>query len=440
MTLSLQKNDTELLRPRSADLYRRAQQVMPGGNSRVTIFFPPHPPYADHGSGCRITDVDGVERIDFVNNYSSLIHGHCPPAIVEAVRRQVGDLFAVGLPTESEIDLAELITGRVASIEHIRFANSGTEGVMFAVKAARAFTGRPKIAKIEGAFHGSYDPSETSLASTPENWGGIDRPAAVALCHGTPASSLADTVVIPHNNVEVSRRLLREAGEQLAGVLIDPLPSRLHFMGTSPEFLAMLREETERLGALLIFDEVYSFRLGFGGAQEALGIRPDLTALGKIIGGGMPVGAVGGRADVMRVFVEGGPKLVHGGTYNANPVTMVAGRTAMEMLDREAFARLERLGDRLRAGMAEILARRGIAGTVRGQGSLASIRFSDKPANDYRDIVTDGADMELAARLHRGLLDSGIFCTSTLLFILSTPMDEAVIDTALERIDAVLAA
>ena len=201
----------------------------------------------------------------------------------------------------------------------------------------------------------------------------------------------------------------------------------------------MLREETELLGALLIFDEVYSFRLGFGGAQETLGVCPDLTALGKIIGGGMPVGAIGGRADVMKVFVEGGPKLVHGGTYNANPITMVAGLTALKLLDSAAFAGLDQLGDRLRSGMTDILKRRGISGLVRGRGSLVSLRLSDKHADDYRGITTDGADMALAQRLHPGLLTNGIFCTSTLLFILSTPMDEAVIDTTLERIDMLLA-
>lgn len=426
-----------LAESRSAALFTRAQKVMPGGNSRITIFFPPFPPYAVRGSGCRITDVDGVERIDFVNNYSSLIHGHCPPPVVSAVQHQVERLFAVGLPTEAEIELAELLLARIGSVEQIRFANSGTEAVMFAIKAARAFTGRTKIAKIEGAFHGSYDPSEISLASEPANWGPVDHPASVPLCHGTPVSMLEEVVVIPQNDVETARRLLREHAGHLAAVLIDPLPSRLCYAAPSPEFLTMLREETRQSGALLIFDEVYSFRLGYGGAQGNLGITPDITALGKIIGGGLPVGAVGGSAEVMAVFTSdsGTPRLVHGGTYNANPVTMTAGLAAMRMLTPDSFEQLNRLGNRLRGGMRDVLTRLDVPGTVRGQGSLISLRFSTSTADTYRDIVTDGADMQLADRVHRALLENGVLCTQTMLFILSTPMDETIIDDTLDRFE-----
>lgn len=199
----------------------------------------------------------------------------------------------------------------------------------------------------------------------------------------------------------------------------------------------MLREETRQSGALLIFDEVYSFRLGYGGAQGDLGITPDITALGKIIGGGLPVGAVGGSAEVMAVFTSDGgtPRLVHGGTYNANPVTMSAGLAAMRMLTPANFEQLNKLGIRLREGMREVLSRLDVPGTVRGQGSLTSLRFSTSTADTYRDIVTDGADMHLADRIHRALLENGVLCTQTMLFILSTPMDEAIIDDTLDRFE-----
>ncbi|HEY0106309.1 MAG TPA: aspartate aminotransferase family protein [Rhizomicrobium sp.] len=426
--------------PVSADLFARARKVMPDGNTRLTIFFPPFPPYAAHASGYTVTDADGVQRIDFINNYSSLIHGHCPAPIRKAVGEQITQLFAVGLPTRQEVELAELLCARVASIDHIRFANSGTEAVMLAIKAARAYTGKTKVAKIEGAFHGSYDPTEVSLASTPGDWGPADHPASVALCRGTPASTLDDVVVLPHNDIETARRLIRENDAALAAVIVDPLPSRLSFAAASRDFLAMLREETSRQKSLLVFDEVYSFRLGYGGAQEALGIRPDLTALGKIIGGGLPVGAIGGSKEAMSVFAseDGMPRVVHGGTYNANPMTMAAGLAAMRMLTPDALNRLDGLGERLRTGMREVVKRLGVPATVRGQGSLASLRFSDKPADDYRAMMTDGADLKLAARVHLGLLDEGILCTSTLLFILSTPMNETVIDMLLERLESVL--
>ena len=426
--------------PKSESLFYRAQRVMPDGNSRYTIFFPPHPPYAASGQGFSLVDVEGVERIDFINNYSSLIHGHRPPAVVDALKTQIEKLFAAGLPTDLEVEYAEQLCDRIKSVEHIRFTNSGTEAVMLAIKAARAYTGKPKIAKIEGAFHGGYDAAEVSLISSPDNWGPPHRPSSTPLCHGTPASMLSDVIVLPQNDVHAARELLRANADVLAGVIIDPLPSRLSFCGPSTEFLLMLREECDRANALLLFDEVYSLRLGYGGAQEALDFTPDITALGKIIGGGLPVGAVGGRREYMSVFRERDslPRLVHGGTYNANPLTLVAGKASMNMFTKESIAHLEKLGRRLREGMQKVLDDAGVRGAVRGRSSLVSLRFSDKPVENYRDIVNDGADMALAQAVHRGLLDEGVLCTSSLLFILSTPMDDAVIDATLEKFEAVL--
>ena len=191
---------------RSARLFERAQRVLPGGNTRHTVAFDPYPIYAARGSGCKIVDVDGVERIDFVNNYSSLIHGHTHPRVVEAVRRQAGELMAAGLPTESEIALAELLVERLPSIDQLRFCNSGTEAVMFAVRAARAFTGKPKIAKVEGAYHGAYDYVQASLDPTPANWGDRD-PVAVGHGEGTPERLLGDVVVIPFNDLDLDHAI-----------------------------------------------------------------------------------------------------------------------------------------------------------------------------------------------------------------------------------------
>lgn len=418
-------------------LFERAAKVMPGGNSRHTIFFPPFPPYAASGRGCRVTDVEGVERIDFINNYSSLIHGHCHAKIVEAVTDQAHKLFAVGLPTESEIILAELLCARLSGIEHIRFANSGTEAVMFAIKAARAFTGRPKIAKIEGAFHGSYDPSEIGLASSPANWGPAVAPASVPLCHGTPRSLLDEVIILPQNDIESSIRIIEDYADTLAGVIIDPIPSRIGFLAASKEYIHALHDALRRIGALLIFDEVYSFRMGMGGMQEKLNVTPDLTALGKIIGGGLPVGAVGGRRDCMAVFSNNDdlPRLIHGGTYNANPMTMRAGLAAMELMTPDAYAHLDRLGERLRNGIVDILTRLSIKGVVRGQGSLTALRIGAKDSDSYRSFMTDGHDEAWARRFHGKLLARGILCTSSLLFILSTPMSENDIDICLNCIE-----
>src|SRR5438128_1722157 len=225
----------------SARLYQRALKVLPGGNSRHTVFFPPYPVYAVRGEGARIWDADGVQRLDFINNYSSLIHGHNHPEVVAAIIDQARKLLSVALPTEGEVALAEIVCDRLPGVEQIRFANSGTEGVMFAIKAARAFTGRPKIAKIEGAYHGSDDTAEVSVNPDPARWGDPSAPASVP-DRGSGPGAAADVVVLPMNQVEAGRAILRAHGEQLAGVIIDPLIKNLGYEPASPAFLAMLRE------------------------------------------------------------------------------------------------------------------------------------------------------------------------------------------------------
>ncbi|MGL4564529.1 MAG: aspartate aminotransferase family protein [Halioglobus sp.] len=423
---------------KSAALYQRALAVMPGGNSRHTVFFPPYPVYVERGQGCRIWDVDGVERIDCINNYSALIHGHCHPMIVAALREQAGKSLSVSLPTEAEIRLAELVTARVPGVEQVRFANSGTEGVMFAVMAARAATGRNKIAKVEGAYHGSYDTVEVSLYPTPDAWGPGDAPRGVAPA-GVHEGARANTIVLPANDVEAGRRILRQHGDDLAGVIIDPLTKNLGFLRVTPEFLSMVREETRALGAMLIFDEVYSFRMGYNGAQGELGVIPDLTALGKVIGGGMPIGAVGGSRALMEDLFDprGGAKLSHGGTFNANPMTMVAGAAAMELYDRPAHDRLASLGERLRAGLRELLKVTGRPGTVTGAASMVGFFHTDSPITDYRSMLhtmmTDPSVGRLANEFFRHMLNHGVYMANHGFMVLSTPMTEADIDFILDK-------
>ncbi|HEX3642003.1 MAG TPA: aminotransferase class III-fold pyridoxal phosphate-dependent enzyme, partial [Ktedonobacteraceae bacterium] len=254
----------------SAGLYKKACRVMPGGNTRTAAFCSPYPIYAASGSGARIVDVDGIDYLDFTNNGSALIHGHAHPAIVDAVTKQVQKGTAFAPPTEIEVQLAEFLSSRVPSIEHIRFTNSGTEAVMMAIKAARAYTGRPKIAKVEGAYHGSSDYAQISLDSSPENWG-EDIPTAVPASRGTPQGVLDDVIIIPLNDTEKTERILASCCSQLAGVLIDPVPNRVGLIPASYEYLSMLRDATRWSGAVLIFDEVITFRLGYGGVQGKLG-------------------------------------------------------------------------------------------------------------------------------------------------------------------------
>ncbi len=425
----------------STALFERALKVMPGGNTRTTLWRAPHPAYAASGNGCRVTDVDGTEYLDFLNNFTSMIHGHANPVIAEAVRRQleIGTCFA--MPTETEITLAELLCDRVPGFERIRFANSGSEAVMMALKAARAHTGRPKIAKCEGAYHGSYDFAEISLDASPETWGNAD-PKSVAYTAGTPKSVLGDVIVIPFNRVAETERILAAHAGELACVLIDPMPNRAGLIPATPEYLDMLRRVTHDNGMALAFDEVISFRLGHAGAQGAFGVTPDLTTLAKIIGGGFPIGAIAGSAEFMGVFDprQGKPLAPHGGTFNANPISMVAGTAAMELLTPDAFTRLNTLGARARDGITRAFADAGIAGQVTGDGSLLRIHMTAVPLVDYRSARATDAQKAALDAVVRYMQDNGVLMAETGLCALSTPMGEPEIDQFIDIFTAALEA
>src|SRR5499427_2174036 len=353
----------------SARLHRQATTVMPGGNSRTTVYMSPYPPYAAEGQGAWVVDVDGDRRLDLVNNYTALIHGHAHPAVTAAATARLGRGSSFALPTPEEVELASLLVDRLPGVQQVRFTNSGSEAVMMAIKAARGFTGRPKIAKFEGAYHGSYDWAEVSLSSTPANWGSLAEPASTAYSKGTPPAVLEDVVVLPFNHPEHAVARIEREASHLAAVLVDPVPNRVGLVPARTEFLQALREVTRAHGIVLIFDEVISFRVGYHGAQGAFGVTPDMTTLGKIIGGGFPVGAVAGRADFMAVFdpTRGGPPPApHGGTFNANPVTMAAGLAAMRLLTQDAFTRLDDLGAKLRASLDDCFKQAGVPGRVTG--------------------------------------------------------------------------
>ncbi|QTL05735.1 aspartate aminotransferase family protein [Aquabacter sp. L1I39] len=425
---------------RSQALYNRALKSLPGGNTRTTVFMKPYPVYAARGEGCRVIDVDGVSRIDCINNFTAGIHGHAHPRLVEVATRQIALGSAFGMPTEAEIDLAELLAERLDSVDHVRFCNSGTEAVMMALKAARAYTGRARIAKCEGAYHGSYDYAEVSLDPGPETWG-ANAPVSVAYAKGTPPNVLADTLTLPFNDVDAAVSLIREHGWDLACILVDPMPNRAGLVPADRAYLEALREVSREVGALLIFDEVITFRLGYKGAQGLWDIQPDLTTLGKIIGGGFPVGAVSGGAEFMAVFdpTSGKPALPHGGTFSANPVTMRAGQAAMEMLDEAAFARLDAIGERMRVGTNEAFARHGVPGRAVGLGSLAKIHFTDRPVREYRSAYPTPQEAARLARFNLGLLNRGVLAAGYGLFALSTPMSDADLDHIVEAISASIA-
>ncbi len=416
---------------RSAALYERARAVFPGGSTRSLTYFSPYPIYVQSGEGCRVTDVDGVERIDLVNNFTVQYFGHSHPAIVAALSEAVAHGTSYTLPTESEIELAELICGRAPSFERIRFCNTGSEAVMHAIKGARAYTGRPKIAKCEGVYHGAYDFAEVSLDPDPQNWGEAG-PRPVGHTKGVPQGVLDNVVVIPFDDPARARAILDRHAHELAAVLIDPAPSRCGGMPVSPAYVEMLHEFRDASGALLIVDEVVSFRLHSAGAQTLYGLSPDLTTLGKVIGGGMAIGAVVGRAEAMEVYnsTAGKAACSQSGTFTANPVSMAAGIAAMRMFDQPTVERLNALGDRARAQLDEAFRVAGVEGRVTGEGSLLFFQMSEDPLGNYRAVfrANTATRAERMAGLFRALLNRGVVMTPSGFACLSTPMEEAEID------------
>lgn len=423
---------------RSRAVFQRALRVMPGGVSRNAVLRKPHPSYLAHASGCRVTDIEGVTRLDFANNMASLIHGHAHPAITEAVTRQLARGTALNMGTEVEVEYAEHIVGRSRSFEKVRFVNSGTEAVMCCLKAARAFTGRPMIAKVEGAYHGTYDYAEVSQTASPSSWGGADAPTSVPVCRGTPRSALDEVVVLPFNDAERALALLEPHADTIACVLIDPLPHRVGMCPASRGFIEALHAWCRRHGALLVFDEVITFRSEFGGAQEWYDHRPDLTALGKIIGGGFPVGAVAGRAEVMSVLDPFAEKVLfpHSGTFSANPVTMTAGLTAMRLWTRDEVARLNALCARARTQISQAIRDAAVPACVTGAGSMFRIHFKPHEPADYRAAFPTPRENAAKQALLDDLFDHGVMLIETCSGTLSTPMGQAEVDQFTETLSA----
>jgi len=418
----------------SSDLYQRACKVMPGGVSRNTILRSPYPPYAERGEGCYVTDIEGVKRIDFSNNMTALIHGHAHPIIVEALTEQLQKGTAFAMASEAEVNYAELMCNRNDGFDKIRFCNSGTEAVMTCLKAARAFTGRPKIAKVEGAYHGLYDFAEISQTADPSNWGDAQEPNSVPVAHGTPVSVLNDVVIIPFNDPERAIAILDKHADVLACVLVDLMPHRVGLLPATPEFINALSKWTNDHDALLVCDEVITFRSDYGGAQTRYDMAPDLTALGKIIGGGLPVGALAGRKEVMDVMnpLVGDLLFPQSGTFSANPMTMIAGHTAMRMFDNAAVEKVNRLAERARKQITEAIQIAGISACVTGVGSMFRVHLKSDVSGGYRSAYVDPDEAKLIKALLDYLFDNRIMMINTCSAAISTVMTEHEIDTLSE--------
>ena len=422
----------------SRSLHDRAVGVMPGGTTRTTTYFDPYPLYIERGEGCRVWDVDGTERIDMLGNYSSMILGHAHPKVVEAINAQAarGTGFAAANPIE--VKLATLLCERVPSVDAVRFCNSGTEATMFALRLARAFTGRAKIARIEGGYHGTHDYAEVSTHPALDEAGPPEAPTPRADSIGTPEWVLANTVVLPFNNPDAAEAILRREGKHLAAVILEPIIGAGGVIPATVDFLERLRAVTREIGALLVFDEVISLRVAPGGAQQMYRVTPDLTTMGKIIGGGLPVAAFGGRADVMELLdPRREPNLAQGGTYNGNPLGMAAGLATMTELTPDVYEELNRKGARVCEQLTEVFASHGVPVQVNGAGSLLALHFTDRAVVDYRSVAA--ADKKRMRDFFLGLVNHGMLMAPRGMGALSTPMAEPDIQEFVDAVDLVVA-
>ena len=418
--------------------FLQARQYLPGGDSRSTLFYKPYPAVMDRGEACWLFDLDGNRLLDFTGNHSSLIHGYGHPAILEAIEGQLRKGPCFPGASEAQVRLAKLLCERIPSVERIRFASSGTEAVMNAVRAARAFTGRNRIAKVEGGYHGTADDVMVSIHPTAQDAGSRERPQAVPGSAGLAAGAIPGTMVLPFNDSEGAVRLIESEREKLAAVLVEPVLGSAGMIPAEREYLSALREVTSRFGILLIFDEVVSFRVAPGGAEEHFGVRPDLTCLGKLIGGGFPLGAFGGRADIMALFdpSRGRPTLPHPGSYNANPIGMVAGAVTLELLTRSAIDQLNRNGDTLRQELASAFAEAGVSAQITGLGSLFAIHLTPQPVRSYRDTLD--SDVDLRHRIFLGLYNEGFLIDPRGVGTLSTALGPTEIQSFGQAIRSVL--
>lgn len=415
---------------KSHQIYKDALKVLPGGVSRNTVYRKPHPFYVDYGEGAYLYDIEGEKRIDFANNMASLIHGHAYRPVVQAVSDQLQKGSAFTMATEVEVRFAELLCDRVPSFGKIRFVNSGTEGVMSCIKAARAFTGKEKMAKVEGAYHGAYDYAEVSQISQPDVWGQADSPNSTPVVNGTPKSVLDDVIVLPFNDSERAIQRLNQFKGQIACVLLDPMPHRVGLVPASNEFVCDLHRWCVENGALLVFDEVITFRSNYAGAQQWFDVKPDLTAIGKMIGGGFPVGAIAGRSDVMDVMDPSSENLLypHSGTFSANPISMTAGYVAMQHFDQVAVEKLNDLTNLAKRTIESKIEKVGIPACVSGGGSMIRVHLKPCVPTTYREAFLDKKETKVLKRLLDELYRRGLMMINTCSFTFSTVMGDEEIE------------
>jgi len=388
----------------SSRLFEESQRYIPGGvNSPVRSFkaVGRGPIFIVRGRGSHIWDVDGNEYIDYVCSWGPLILGHAHPAVVEAIMKTAERGTSFGACTEAEVELAKMVVAAIPSIEMVRLVNSGTEAVMSAIRVARGYTGRNKIVKFEGGYHGHCDALLATAGSGVATFGIPDSA-------GIPSSMAADTIVLPYNDIDAVRMLLEAEGKDIACVIIEPVAGNMGVVLPKPGYLADLRELTHKYGVILIFDEIITgFRLAYGGAQELYDVIPDMTTLGKILGGGLPIGAYGGRQEIMELVAPVGP-VYQAGTLSGNPLALAAGIKTLSVLrDENLYPVLERRAQQLADSFVEVARKFGMDIQVNQIGSMMTIFFTDVTVDDYVSAKT--SDTRKYAAFFQGMLERGVY-------------------------------
>jgi len=386
----------------SERLFKRAKKLIPGGVNSPVRSFEPYPFFTKSAKGSHITDVDGQEYIDYCLGYGPLILGHAPSVVVEAVKEQLGKGTLYGTPSEPEVELAELICKIVPSAEMVRLVSTGGEATMSAIRLARGFTGRKKIIKFEGCYHGAHDAVLVKAGSGAETFGMPDS-------LGVPEETAKNTVVVPFNNAEAFEAAMKKEQKELAAVIVEPVIGNIGVVLPKKGFLEVLREVTLRYGVVLIFDEVITgFRLALGGAQEYYGVKPDLTTLGKILGGGFPIAAYVGREDLMRMIAPSG-KVYQAGTFSGNPISVAAGLATLRALrDRKNFySEMQRKCEKLVKALEGVAEELGLKVQVNHVASMFQMFLSKEPVFDYASAKK--SDSKKFMIMHRKLLDGGVF-------------------------------
>ena len=440
MTSSLAKEiaSYSAANPISAGLHKKASTFMPGGDTRNSIYWDPFPIYITSGDGTTLTDADGNQRTDFVNNMTTLILGHRPPEVTSALTEQISKGLSFPAPSPSVVRWAELMCERVPSLDKVRFVNTGTEATLNAIRAARAFTGKQKLVKCEGAYHGNHDAIQISVVPPLDEAGKADSPESVAAFPGISETAVDDIFIMPFNDIVTAEKIIRKHADELAAVIVEPVNGQCGMVPAKPEFLEGLRRLTDELGIVLIFDEVIAFRIAYGGAQDYYGVKPDLTCFGKVVGGGMPVGAFGGRDDIMSLWdpSEGGSVVQHAGTFNGNPMTAVAGVATLESLTADKYEYLEHLGNMLRNKLRTLFAELEVPMSVTGVASLFALQFTPTEVIDYRTYATN--NKEMLQTMFIGLLNEGFLMSNRCAGNVSTVHTEDDVDAFVLAVKNVL--